>query len=78
MLKGTRDNGKHRWPFGTTPALGLITSQRPLSSPLAQHLRIFFPIWLLHPMTLFAFFVCVQITSQKKSSSQTAPAQKLN
>lgn len=47
-----------------------------LSSPWASNVGVL-SSKVLTPLTPFAFFVCVPIMSQKKSSSPTAPARRL-
>lgn len=76
MLTGIGGNGRNPSTFGTTPPRGLTIPPRPLSS-LAQHFRTFLPMWLLPVLTPFAFSVYVYAVPQKKSSSPTAPAQRL-
>lgn len=74
-LKGMEEKGRTPLPSDTTSALGLSTPQRPLPSPLAQD-RVFFSMWLLPLLDSICFLCMYLIMSQKKSSSQTAPAQK--
>lgn len=56
-LNGMEEKGRNPLPSDTTSALGLITPQTPLPSPLAQD-RVFFSIWLL-PLLDSICFLCM-------------------
>lgn len=59
------ENGKNPLPFIKTPALGLITPQRPLSSSLAQHFRMFFPIGSNSINSICFLCVCPNYVTEK-------------
>lgn len=54
-----RLGGKNILDIWHNPALVLTTPWTPLPSPVAQHFRMFFSIWLLPPLSPFACFLCV-------------------
>lgn len=59
MLKDVGENGKNPLSFGTTLTPGLTT-------PLARHFRMFFPMWLLPPIDSICFLcVCLNYITEK-------------
>ena len=61
-----RQGGKKILDIWHNPALGLITPWMPLSSPLAQHVRMFFSIWLLPPTNPICLLsVCLNFVTEK-------------